>query len=695
MDNSGATTTIPEDVKEKLPGELDLVDIGSIDLSEAEAIANEDILFLTEEDLVEGLEDFDLIPLKNQENNAAESPGEDRVAGSSREPVGETGVTAAIQEDSSAAADVVAESSALVTREKQEIVEQKPVEPVDLVQEGISDPGIKTSQKEQETRNRKDYGRVREDHINKEKIEIRPRVRDMLQGISKKPGKLVPVSGINEVEKPDKFAELDTDVEIIQAPEEEDVSDAAHEDVSGKEASSSPEETDSMEKSSAPELEETPEESPAAGDVESETIEEEAIDETIDEINEEFIYEDSDLLSLPEKKEKQAEAVEKEDVLLEESHTDESENQIEQESNIIEEEIPVMEAAPVEETSTDVEISESVQFTDDLETEKEYTPVLPKETLPDNLQALEMIDDHVVFIDDDVVEKPEVELTSLYKKDILERIGADIIEVDEANALVLYEAESEADRELIANVMIDSLPVFEDLLLDFEDIEYKYKDDELDFIYSALVEEDYSRYIMEIDEFHGIEGRKDITNAVELFGMTPDEITLVQDNLFADEYKDVDLERMFDLLSFEAKRFRKFSLSEIECNYMLPFDDSLIDSEKLSIEEDITSEGALIFEEDSEEIRELLNKTVGEEKPGTVEIVDTIYDITDSVVILEDETDVDRFVSDLPGEKQDDMKKLFKYLDGLFEKLPEKTVKSFANSEYFDLYLKVLDDMGI
>ena len=39
--------------------------IGILDLSEAEAIADEDILFLTEEDLIEELDDFEILPADN------------------------------------------------------------------------------------------------------------------------------------------------------------------------------------------------------------------------------------------------------------------------------------------------------------------------------------------------------------------------------------------------------------------------------------------------------------------------------------------------------------------------------------------------------------------------------------------------------------------------------------------------------
>jgi hypothetical protein len=52
-------------------------------------------------------------------------------------------------------------------------------------------------------------------------------------------------------------------------------------------------------------------------------------------------------------------------------------------------------------------------------------------------------------------------------------------------------------------------------------------------------------------------------------------------------------------------------------------------------------------------------------------------------------------VKEFPYEKQVDLKKLLKYLDGLFEKLPEYVVRNFADSEYFDMYVNVLNEVGI
>ncbi|MCL2155944.1 MAG: hypothetical protein FWH53_09795 [Leptospirales bacterium] len=71
-----------------------------------------------------------------------------------------------------------------------------------------------------------------------------------------------------------------------------------------------------------------------------------------------------------------------------------------------------------------------------------------------------------------------------------------------------------------------------------------------------------------------------------------------------------------------------------------------------------------------------------------------LIDITDSIIILEDKEKLIELTSEFP-EKGDNLVKLLSYLDGLFEKLPEDVIRKFAESEYFDLYSKILKDMKL
>ena len=44
---------------------------------------------------------------------------------------------------------------------------------------------------------------------------------------------------------------------------------------------------------------------------------------------------------------------------------------------------------------------------------------------------------------------------------------------------------------------------------------------------------------------------------------------------------------------------------------------------------------------------------------------------------------------------KNNLKTIFKYLDDLLNNLPEDKIKEFAQSEYYDLYTKLLDNLGI
>jgi len=116
----------------------------------------------------------------------------------------------------------------------------------------------------------------------------------------------------------------------------------------------------------------------------------------------------------------------------------------------------------------------------------------------------------------------------------------------------------------------------------------------------------------------------------------------------------------------------------------------LADEEIADIESDISADRALIIEERVDDIRQELSAArLAEDrtKPKPVE------DITSRIVILEDEESVHAALSGIDVSKKEDMKRLLHYLDGLFEKLPEDTVKRFAESEYFDLYVSVMNDL--
>ncbi|HRZ26258.1 MAG TPA: hypothetical protein P5346_00065 [Spirochaetota bacterium] len=326
-------------------------------------------------------------------------------------------------------------------------------------------------------------------------------------------------------------------------------------------------------------------------------------------------------------------------------------------------------------------------------TEDERQEQVRMETLPDQFKALETSRRDVLFIDDSRVIKEKIDSNRIFEENELEKITSDIIEVIEGKTKLYREADVDEDKELVAHMLTGIAPVFEDLLLEFED-EYKYIDEEIDFIHTILTQDDYSDYIRYIDEYHGIKSKKEVSTAIDLVGLTRDEVGGVEEKLFSEEYKDVNLYEIFDFFKRDYSGPGRASIRK-DCTYILPTAESLLPEEKISIESDISSGSALIFEEDIDDIRELFVKTAGAEKAQKVKVIDEVFDITDQVVIIDDELDIDRFAKQFPSKRPNDVKKLLKYLDGLFEKLPRETLKKFIDSEYFDLYIKVLTELGV
>ncbi|MCU0847210.1 MAG: hypothetical protein MUD12_04915 [Spirochaetes bacterium] len=325
----------------------------------------------------------------------------------------------------------------------------------------------------------------------------------------------------------------------------------------------------------------------------------------------------------------------------------------------------------------------------------ETTP-RPKELLPEEFKQQDVSAGNVLFIDDDLVDKAEIDSKIVFEYNELERLTSDILQIDEGKSAVLHEADVDEDRKRIANVTMDFAAAMEGMLVDFEE-EYDYRDRELDFIHAQIVEEDYGKYIRDIDEFYGIKGKKAVSTAVEILGLTSDEISGIEKNLFPVEYENMGNYEIFDFFKKEpAGKDRAYPIQK-NITYMNAGLRLMDDDERNSIETDVDSSGALIFEEDIEKIMTLLGRPVSVVSIPAAEHAredEKICDITDKVVILEDVDDVERFISIYPEQKKSDIKKLLGYLDGLFEKLPETTIKNFTDSEYFDLYVKVLNDLG-
>jgi hypothetical protein len=618
---------IPESVKKNLPKDFNIGDIGKIDLLEAEKIANEDILFLNEKDLAEGLEDFDLIPLKDTQSREDLSLGIDESKGSHKPDI----------KDNVPGISAPSSREALLSTEAKRMRDAGKAPLPEAFDETIVSE--RDSRKEAESVDRRSptSPRIAEGYIESDDEYVIWDMPDKDGGITE--------SKINKTSQMDETLPDAEKIAGTRAGEKKKISEAAGE----------------------------PRTAPDEDDV---IISLEDLDEKTQPLR----------------------------------------------STVLEELVPLENNDAVRPAAERYPTASAARYDRDRNERRTFL-------LEDEVYAKVSGMGQVFFIDDKQ-HGVQDDRTGTFDESGLDNIVSGIVQVDEGSSYVLQESGVDEDRERIAVIADEFRPAYEDL---FVDLDYKYGDEELDYIHTAIVEEDYSSYIREIDEFFGTSTRT-VPAAVELLGLTADEFDTIEDLLFQGDFKDIHMYDRYHLYEFDRASREGSPRERKTCRYLLPDQNSLVDVERDSIESDVSSNSALIFEEDVEDIKEQLKRRTGKSDVEAIKIVERalideivqhesnrkkvqeknlqetgrenvpvvktaaaegLFDITDRVVILNDEADVERFVSGFPEHKQVNIKMLLKYLDGLFERLPEEVIKKFASSEYFDLYLKVLNELGV
>jgi|GEM_PF-1444918 len=644
---------IPQDISSKLPDDFNINEIGSIDLREAEKIASEDILFLTEDDLIEGLEDLDLIPLKDDDSSSS-SLDIDSVTDQSVTSQDEIDVAASQGE----------------VRDQEVEKENLSVETIDFDEDDdietivFGEDGDEINEKTSENIELKD-SYVKEEPTDDSVIKENIVESEPLHEKSEPHQEIISVTPESEVRHEDALPSNNIELRDEKVDENFNI-DTSNSEVLQEEN---------------------------AGFIDNEINKDEAKSSNIDGHEENIFDTENDSLQQNElndlSKEKTDATGQATDVFA----------FIDEDFGHVPSSTPIPQSKDVDIEKTEVVVNDIIEETEISESSQDLSNIthrdfeIIKEELPESLQALEMVNSRVKFIDDEGIEKPVVELLSLFEEGDLERIDSNIVEIAEGNVTFLKEGGDKWKRTLLDASKKDE--ILKDILIDFDD-DYYYTDTDIDFIHSAIIEDDYSEYIRSIDTLYNDDSAEKMSSAVELLGLSDDDIDEINNRLFTEEYESVDLDSLYDQLVEDILGPATYHENRI-CNYILPENDSITEEEKLSIEEDLSASNALIFEEDIAEIISNLKSQID----GTdvvkvdIKVVDEVLDITNDIVIIEDEIDVDRFIQDISEDKQDSMKKLFTYLDGLFEKLPEKTIKNFADSEYFDLYVKILNEMGL
>jgi len=305
------------------------------------------------------------------------------------------------------------------------------------------------------------------------------------------------------------------------------------------------------------------------------------------------------------------------------------------------------------------------------------------------------------FIDDQFLNKPAFDDEISYNEDPLTERLVKMIDVSDGK-LELLEAIIKDDEG--SNYILEDYTLYNSEKFDTafkEDVFYV--DSDFEFIDNAIIRDDFTKYIHEIDDYFESEESLAQSEISEILGLIPDENDYIEDKLFGDYYKRYDLDNEIDFIKPEIDFFRSNYTGLKNLNYFTENEDSLLNSEKISIEEDISSANAIVFEEDISEIQSILKRDYGRDlneiidfklKKDEIVLSEEITDITDRILILEDKEKMKEFATEF-HEKNENLIRLLSYLDGLFEKLPEEVIRKFAESEYFELYSKVLKEMGV
>ncbi|PKL18646.1 MAG: hypothetical protein CVV49_05030 [Spirochaetae bacterium HGW-Spirochaetae-5] len=305
------------------------------------------------------------------------------------------------------------------------------------------------------------------------------------------------------------------------------------------------------------------------------------------------------------------------------------------------------------------------------------------------------------FADDQFLNKKIQEDTVSYNEDLLTERLVKMIEVADGKMelLEITAKEGEYSSYILEDYTLYSSEKFDTVFKE----EVFYNDSDFEFIENAIIRDDFTKYIHEIDDYFESEDSLIQSEISEILGLIPDEKEYIEDKLFGDYYKKFDLDNEIDFIKPEIDFFRSNYSGTKNLNYFTKSENSISEDEKKSIEEDISSANAIVFEEDIAEIEEILFRDFNYKPEDAIEkvltkdvtpSVDELPDITDKIIILEDKEKLFELVSEFP-DKHENLIKLLSYLDGLFEKLPEEVIRKFAESEYFDLYSKVLKEIGV
>lgn len=114
-----------------------------------------------------------------------------------------------------------------------------------------------------------------------------------------------------------------------------------------------------------------------------------------------------------------------------------------------------------------------------------------------------------------------------------------------------------------------------------------------------------------------------------------------------------------------------------------------VEPSEVSVSEDITG---ISFADTS-----VVSEEVEVKEETSMEVFEEVSDVGFSEITTKEEriSKVESAIDELSEEEKEDIKKVLLYLDKLLENLPEDKIKEFAQSEYYDIYVKLFDKLNL
>jgi pilus assembly protein FimV len=290
-------------------------------------------------------------------------------------------------------------------------------------------------------------------------------------------------------------------------------------------------------------------------------------------------------------------------------------------------------------------------------------------------------------------------------EEIMELGSLDLVEEAPSEELSLEELEPFAAEDESIEIDIGDKSEEEELLLDesesFEDIEELSLDEDLGTLGGETEELEEIEELEELgleepeDESElGEEGEaEEISLAEPAMESELDEIDELENLSFEEPDADSSLEEVeeFEELSLEepgdASELEEAEAAEALILEELPGDEDSLQDDVLALD-DLEDTG--LEAEDTEDLELAAEELSIPEEPEDLEV--------EELGGFEEESEEPQLQGSsqvLPQDLQADIKSVLSYLDQLFEALPEEKIKEFAQSEYFGIYKRLFEELGL